>query len=243
MAGPAHTEPDLVRDLVWANRILAHEGIVDGFGHVSVRSAAAQDRFLIARSMAPALVTSDDVLVCDIEGTVHDSAGRGSYLERFIHSEVYRARQDVAAVVHTHSAALIPFGVTRARLRPICHMCGFLAPQVPVFEIRDAAGTETDMLIRTQALGRAMAASLGNSAVLLLRGHGSVAVGSSLKQAVFRAVYAELNARLQSQAMGLGPIEYLGDAEARAASTANDTQLDRPWQLWQSKLAHAGLAP
>ena len=236
---------ELLEDLAIANRILVNEGVLDGFGHVSVRHDRDPGRFLIARSMAPALVTADDIVACDLDGQVHDSRGRHSYVERYIHSEIYRARPDVLAVIHSHSPAVIPFGVTGARLRPICHMSGFLGAQVPVFEIRHAAGDATDLLIRNQALGQALAAQLGDSAVALMRGHGNVVVGRSIQQVVFRAIYTENNARLQSEAMRLGEINFLTPEEARATSDMNDQHLDRPWQMWKQRVraAHADPQP
>lgn len=237
------TREQAIDDLVWANRILVNENVLDGFGHVSVRDPLQSDRFLIARSMAPALVTAADVLGCDLDGNVHDTLDRRTYMERFIHSEIYRARPDVLAVVHSHSPALIPFGVTGARLRPICHMSSFLGSLTPVFEIRMAAGESTDMLVRNTELGRALADTLGPHQVALMRGHGGVAVGVSLPQAVFRAIYTESNARLQAQAMALGAVEYLSAGEAEAATETNNGQLERPWQLWKQRLVEAGRAP
>ena len=233
---PSTAHPDLVADLVTANHILVREGVLDAFGHISVRHDQQADRFLIARSMAPALVTAHDILSCDLDGTVHDPQGRRSYLERFIHSAIYQARPDVMAVVHSHSPSAIPFGVTGARLRPICHMNGFLGAQTPVFDIRHTAGDHTDLLISTRALGQSLAAALGGHAVALMRGHGNVAVGNSIQQAVFRAIYTESNARLQLQAMALGDICYLTEGEAQAASTMNDGQLGRPWEMWKRKV-------
>lgn len=225
----------LIDDLVAANHILVHEGVLDGFGHISVRHPDDGERFLISRSMAPGLVTADDILVCDLDGQVHDAQGRRTYVERFIHSEIYRARPDVQSVVHSHSPAVIPFGVTGARLRPICHMSGFLGAQVPVFEIRHAAGEATDLLIRSQALGQALVASLGPAHVALMRGHGNVVTGQSIQQAVFRAIYTENNARLQAEAMRMGDINFLTPAEAQATSDMNDEHLDRPWQVWKRR--------
>lgn len=233
---PATANPELIADLVCANHILVNEGVLDGFGHISVRHDQDPERFLIARSMAPALVQAQDILSCDLDGNVHDAQGRRSYLERFIHSAIYRARPDVRSVVHSHSPAVIPFGVTSARLRPICHMSGFLGAQTPVFEIRHAAGESTDLLISTQALGVALADTLGGNAVALMRGHGSVAVGSSIQQVVFRAIYTETNARLQTQAMAIGDINFLTAAEAQAAATMNDGQMLRPWEMWKRKV-------
>lgn len=229
--------PALIDDLVVANHILVNEGVLDGFGHISARDDKNPERFLIARSMAPALVMVDDILACDLDGNVHDSQGRRTYVERFIHSEIYRTRPDVMAVIHSHSPAVIPFGVTGARLRPICHMSGFLGAVTPVFEIRHSAGENTDLLVRNQALGRALADVLGGCAVALMRGHGSVTVGFSIQQVVFRAIYTESSARLQSQAMALGEVNFLTDAEAAATSAMNDEHLDRPWQMWKRKVA------
>jgi ribulose-5-phosphate 4-epimerase/fuculose-1-phosphate aldolase len=232
--------PTLIEDLVAANHILVNEGVLDGFGHISVRHDTRPDLFLIARSMAPGLVKAEDIVLCDLDGTVHDNQGRKTYVERFIHSEIYRARPDVQSVVHSHSPAIVPFGVTGARLRPICHMSGFLGAEVPVFEIRQAAGDGTDMLIRNQALGRALADSLGPRSVALMRGHGNVVAGVSIQQAVFRAIYTESNARLQADAMRLGEINFLTPAEAQAASDMNDEHLDRPWQVWKRRAENAG---
>ncbi|MDP3701939.1 MAG: class II aldolase/adducin family protein [Hylemonella sp.] len=232
---PRTANPALIDDLVIANHILVNEGVLDGFGHISVRHDQQPDRFLIARSMAPGLVTADDIVACDLDGKVHDERGRKSYVERFIHSEIYRVRPDVMAVIHSHSPAVIPFGVTGARLRPICHMSGFLGAQVPVFEIRHTAGENSDLLIRNQALGQALAKDLGLAAVALLRGHGNVVVGFSIQQVVFRAIYTESNARLQSEAMRLGEINYLTPEEAQATSDMNDEHLGRPWEVWKKR--------
>ncbi|MGH6976114.1 MAG: class II aldolase/adducin family protein, partial [Stellaceae bacterium] len=186
-------------ELAVANRILYNEGVVDGFGHVSARDARKPDRFLLARSMAPALVTPKDIMQFDLAGTAIDPRGRQPYLERFIHGSIYKARPDVMAVVHSHSPSIIPFGVTPQKLRPVFHMSGFLGDDVPVWDIHDFSG-ETDMLVVNVAQGDDLARALGNNIVALMRGHGSVAVGSTLRHAVYRAVYAEINARLQSEA-------------------------------------------
>ncbi|MCA3236949.1 MAG: class II aldolase/adducin family protein [Curvibacter sp.] len=237
---PQAASPALIDDLVIANHILVNEGVLDGFGHISVRHDSEPGLFLIARSMAPGLVQAADILACDLDGDVHDAQGRRTYVERFIHSEIYRARPDVMAVIHSHSPAVIPFGVTGQRLRPICHMSGFLGADVPVFEIRHAAGESTDLLIRNQALGQALAASLGSGSVGLMRGHGNVVVGVSIQQVVFRAIYTESNARLQSEAMRMGEIEFLTPGEAQAASDMNDEHLGRPWEVWKRRAQQSG---
>ena len=233
-AGPV--DRALIDDLVAANRILADQGVVDGYGHVSVRHPGDQQRYLMSRSIAPELVTAGDVMEYDLDSTAVDARGRTSYLERFIHGEIYRARPDVKAVVHNHSPSVIPFGVSTVPLRPLYHMSAFLGGGVPVFDIKAAAGQPTDMLVRTPALGRALAQTLGDRPVVLMRGHGAVVVGDSLPRVVFRSVYTEVNARLQGQAMALGgPVTYLDDEEALRAEASVGGTVPRPWELWKKK--------
>ncbi len=232
-----------IRELVDANHILFDQGVVDGFGHVSMRHPKKPDHFLLARSMAPALVTEGDILEFDADGAPVEAGGPAVYLERFIHSEMYRIRPDVVAVVHSHSPAVVPFSVVSGtKLRPICHMCGFLGAATPVFEIRDFAGSGSDLLIRDSRLGAALAQSLGQSAAVLMRGHGSTVVGNTVRQAVFRAVYTEVGARLQSEAMRLGPVTYLTAEEAEATTTTNNTQIDRAWLLWLKAARNRSMA-
>jgi HCOMODA/2-hydroxy-3-carboxy-muconic semialdehyde decarboxylase len=228
-------DPELVDKLVVANRILYQQGVVDGFGHVSARHDKTLGRFLLARNMAPGLVRHDDIVTFDLDGAALDAEGRRVYLERFIHGEIYRARPDVRAIVHSHSPSVIPFGVTGQPLRPIFHMSGFLAEGAALFEIREIAG-DTDMLISDRRLGKALAATLGARSTVLMRGHGSTVVGSSIEQAVYRAIYAEVNAKLQMQAVTLGEVTYLNEREAAKAAAINDTQLARTWELWRRQV-------
>jgi HCOMODA/2-hydroxy-3-carboxy-muconic semialdehyde decarboxylase len=233
-AGPA--DPALIDDLVAANRVLVDQGVLDGYGHVSVRHPADPQRYLMARSIAPELVTAADIMEYDLDSTPIDARGRSVYLERFIHGEIYRARADVKAVVHDHSPSVIPFGVSTAPLRPLYHMSAFLAGGVPVFEIRSASSQPTDMLVRNAGLGKALAQTIGARPVVLMRGHGAVVVGPSLPVVVFRAIYTEMNARLQSQAMALGgPVNYLSDEEASRAEASIAGTISRPWELWRRK--------
>ena len=225
----------LIDDLVSANHILFKEGVVDGFGHVSMRDERDPERFLLSKSIAPATVTARDVMEFGMDGEPLNPRGRKPYLERYIHSEIYRARADVQAIVHSHSPALIPFGITGTSLRPVFHMSGFLGSATPIFEIREAGGPATDMLIRDRKLGAALARTLGAASFALMRGHGSVAVGATLKQVVYRAIYAEVNARLQSEAVRLGTITFLNEQEAANASRSNDSVIDRPWELWKKR--------
>jgi HCOMODA/2-hydroxy-3-carboxy-muconic semialdehyde decarboxylase len=208
--------------------------VLDGFGHISVRNPQRADRFFIARAMAPALVTPEDIVELDLDCKVYDEQNRRTYLECAIHSEIYRVRPDVQSVVHSHSPTVIPFGVTGNRLRPICHMSGFLGGSTPIFEIRDVEGLRTDLLVSNQKRGKALAQTLGNATVALLRGHGNVVVGHSIKQSVYRAIYTENNARLQLQAQTLGQVTFLSaeESEETTAMQDLDSHLQRPWELW-----------
>jgi ribulose-5-phosphate 4-epimerase/fuculose-1-phosphate aldolase len=230
-------DPALIEDLVAANRILFDQGVVDGFGHVSARHDKRPEHFLLARSMAPGLVAAADIMEFDYEGEAVDPQGRTPYLERFIHSEIYKAHPQVGAVVHSHSPAVIPFGVTTVKLRPIFHLSSFLALGTPVFEIRDAGGPATDMLIRTPELGAALAGSLGRAPVALMRGHGDVVVAASVREVVFRAVYTEVNARLESEALrlGQGQVVFLNDEESSKATVTNAGVVGRAWDLWKAR--------
>jgi HCOMODA/2-hydroxy-3-carboxy-muconic semialdehyde decarboxylase len=186
--------------------------------------------------MAPALVTAADILEFDLDGNPIDGGGRSVYLERFIHSEIYRARPDVGAVVHSHSHSVIPFGALRShKLRAILHMGGFIGTETPVFEIRECIGDGSDLLIRNRELGAALAKSLGPRSVILMRGHGATVVAPTLPEAVYRGVYVDVNARLQLQTIGLGPVNYLTEAEGRAAAASTGTQIGRAWEMWKTQ--------
>jgi ribulose-5-phosphate 4-epimerase/fuculose-1-phosphate aldolase len=229
-------DPSLVADLATANHILYDQHVVDAFGHVSVRHDKRPDRFLLARNMAPALVTAADIITFDLDGNPIDAGDRKVYLERFIHGEIYRLRPDVMAVVHSHSHAVIPFGAIRSyKLRAIFHMGGFIGTDTPVFEIRECAGDGSDLLIRNNELGAALAKSLGPKSAILMRGHGATVVGASLPEAVYRGVYLDVNARLQLQTIGLGAVNYLTEAEGQATSATTGGQISRAWEMWKTQ--------
>ncbi|MES2257965.1 MAG: class II aldolase/adducin family protein [Pseudomonadota bacterium] len=229
--------PQLVDDLVAASHVLAAHGVVDGFGHVSVRHDKNPRHVLISRSMAPALVTAADIIELDEQCEPVDARAGSPFLERFIHCEIYRERADVQAVVHNHAPEVIPFTVSAVPLRPLYHMSAFLGEGVPVFEIRDHAGAASDMLIRSRPLAQALSRTLGGNAVVLMRGHGATVVGVSLPQVTFRAVYTQVNARLQMDAMRLGTVNFLTAREAAAAAATNDGQVRRAWDLWRHGVA------
>lgn len=230
-----HHDPELISDLVYANRILYDQGVVDGLGHVSVRNPSDSGSYLLSCNRAPGLVRREDIVCYDLDGQAISQTDQRPYLERFIHGEIYRLRPDVMAVVHSHSPSMIPFGITKTELKPVFHMAGFLGAGSAFFEISDHAG-DSDMLIREPYLGAALAKSLQQRSCVLMRGHGSTVVGQSLYQVVYRAIYAEVNAKLQLQANALGNIHFLNETEARLASDTNDGQIVRSWNLWKGRV-------
>jgi ribulose-5-phosphate 4-epimerase/fuculose-1-phosphate aldolase len=242
LTGQQASRDSLIDDVVTANHILAAQEIVDAFGHVSVRIAPGAGRYLISRSIAPAQVTAADIMELDLDSKPVVVAGGGdkrtSYRERFIHGEIYRVRPDVMSIVHCHAPALIPFGITKVPLRPVYHNSSFIGEGVPVFEIREA-GADTDMLISTPELGRALAKALGNKPAVLMRGHGAVIVGKNIIEAVARSVYLEVNARVQAQAMAMGQrVTYLDEGEVKKRSEDPDPY-GRAWELWKHQAAQS----
>jgi ribulose-5-phosphate 4-epimerase/fuculose-1-phosphate aldolase len=229
-------DPALLEDVVVGSRILADFGVVDGFGHVSARHPTNPNHFLMSRSLAPALVTADDIMEFDLDGNAVDARGRSIFIERFIHAEIYRVRPDVMSVVHTHSPGVIPFSVSNVPLRPMYHNPSFLSVGVPVWDIRKDFG-DTSMLVNNAALGKSLAAALGDKPVALMRGHGDVTVGPTVKMAVFRAYYTDVNAKLQAQALALGgEPNYLTPGEGAKADQTNFAVIDRIWNLWRMKI-------
>ena len=227
-------DPTLLEDLVAANRILAEHGVIDAYGHVSVRSPGDPNRFFLARNIAPETVQAQDVLEYGLDGEPVDrSRVRDSVTERYIHSEVYRARPDVIAVVHNHSPSVVPFSVTDVPMRPNFHMAAFIGEGVPNFEIRKVQ-KGSDLLVRNPKLGAALAKTLGKKPAALMRGHGSVVVGENLPRAVGRSVYLEISARMQLQALLLSKrITFIDAAEVKASNPVQDYK--RAWPLWREK--------
>ncbi|HEV2430841.1 MAG TPA: class II aldolase/adducin family protein [Burkholderiales bacterium] len=224
---------DLLDDLVAANRILAEYGVIDAYGHVSIRSPDDPKRFFLARAIAPETVQREDILEYDLDAQALDARGRDSVTERFIHSEIYRARPDVIAVVHNHSPSVVPFSVTGVKMRALFHMASFIGDGLPNFEIRKAK-KGSDLLVRTPQLGAALAKSLGKSPAALMRGHGSVVTGENLQRAVGRSIYLEMSARMQMQALLLSKrITFLDAGEVKASAPVQDYK--RAWPLWRDK--------
>jgi ribulose-5-phosphate 4-epimerase/fuculose-1-phosphate aldolase len=220
---------DQIQDLVTANHILADFGIVDAFGHVSIRKDA--DRYLLARHVAPALVTADDILEYDLDSRPINGKGQPEYLEKFIHGEIYRARPDVMAVVHSHSAAVIPFSLSNVPLRAVFHMAAFVGEGIPIF---DSSRVSKQVLVATPESGRSLAQTLADKPAALMLGHGVAIVGKSLPMAVGRSIFLENSARIQSQAIALGgSITYL-DPEA-AHRAAENSYGEHSWEVWKQK--------
>lgn len=224
----------VIEELVIANRILNDRGIIDAYGHLSIRHPNDPNRYLMARAIAPGLVTADDIMEFDLDSNPVDRQGRGIFVERYIHGEVYKARPDVKAVVHTHSMGVIPFSVTQTPLRPVLHTASFLHVGVPVWEIREAGGV-TNMLVGSRALGRSLAQALGDKPVALMRGHGNVVVGTNVRIAVARAVFTDENARMLTTAISFGgPINYVSPEEG-ALRDKDPGDPARSWELWKAQ--------
>jgi ribulose-5-phosphate 4-epimerase/fuculose-1-phosphate aldolase len=203
--------------LAQGNHILANEGVLDAFGHVSARHPQRSDRFMISRSLSPAMVSVDDIMQIDLRGNPCDGDPRNSYLERFIHAAIYAARPDVGAIVHHHSHGVIPFGVAGTQLQPIMHLAAAMGPVVPLWDIRDRFG-DTNMLVSNMAQGEDLTATLGNNTVMLIRGHGAVVTGNSVVSAVLTTIYMQVNAELLLKSFALGPIKPLSEGETRMAA-------------------------
>jgi HCOMODA/2-hydroxy-3-carboxy-muconic semialdehyde decarboxylase len=226
---------DLIEDLVTANRILATQGIVDSFGHVSIRHPDNPQRYLLSRSRAPERVETADIMEFTLEGDAVDARGRKPYLERFIHGAAYEKRPDVMAVIHNHSPGVIPYGVTGHKMRPIMHMCGTIGHEVPIWDQRKKFG-DTDLLVTSMAMGRDLVKTLGKGRTALMRGHGCVVAGPDLRQTVYTAVYLELNAKLQMQAEAMGRVKFLSKGEVdKVVSTTTAANVNRAWENWCRK--------
>jgi len=239
MKGSGSARRELFEELVTATKILLNEGILDTFGHISVRDPEDSGSFFMAQKLAPSLITADDILRFDLDGETTDN--RPAYLERYIHSEIYKARSDVHCVPHSHSPAVLPYCFTDRPLRPVTHMGAFLGEAVPVYEIRDRQGDDTDLFGGGPDVCRDIAESLGEHAVVLMARHGVVNVGKSIREVVFRAFYTEQNAAAQTAGLQIGTIKYLSAGEIRTAGKLVGAQIDRGWNHWSQRLRQAGL--
>lgn len=235
-AGPV--DAALIQDLVFASHILARHGVLDAWGHVSVRHPANPERYLMSRARAPALVRAEDIMEFDLESRPVDQRDRRVFLERFIHGQVYRARPDVHAVVHSHSPTMIPFSVTGEPLKAISHIASFLVEEAPVWEIRDVGVTQ-GLLVANNEQGASLAHKLADHPVALMRGHGNVVVAPDIRRVVHRALYTEVNARQLTTALSFNrPITFISPDEAQ-----DPKRLDDAWAAWTSDLRSDDPAP
>jgi HCOMODA/2-hydroxy-3-carboxy-muconic semialdehyde decarboxylase len=222
----------LLEELVTANHILANEGIVDSFGHISVRHPENPQHYYLSRARAPHLIAAGDIMAFDLAGNVVGSDKRKPYLERFIHGAVYEARPDAISVVHNHSPSVLPFGVTSRKLKPLHHMCASIGHEVPVWDSQTKFG-DTTLLVENMEMGRDLANFLGTNATALMRGHGCVVIGNSIRHAVYVSIYLELAAKLQMQAMAMGDITFLTAGEVdRIIARTGPFGIDRAWENW-----------
>jgi HCOMODA/2-hydroxy-3-carboxy-muconic semialdehyde decarboxylase len=227
----------IIRDLVIANRILAHEGVLDAYGHVSVRHPSHPDRYLLSRSRSPELVGPHDILEFSLEGDALTRKHDTPYTERHIHGAVYESRADIHAVVHSHAPDVLPFGIVKTPLRPVVHVASAMGGKVPVWDIRERFG-DTDLLVSTIEQGRDLARGLGEGYVVLMRGHGFSAAGRTLREVVKTSVYVRLNARVLMDALRLGgEVQYLsqGEIDIRLALDAKSARFDRAWEYWSAR--------
>lgn len=223
------------RDLVIANRILAHQGVVDAYGHVSMRHPERPDRFLLSRSRSPELVTESDIMEFTLDGKPVGDDKRPPYLERFIHGSLYEARSDVNAVVHSHAEETLPFGITGVPLRPVIHVASSIGPEVPVWDIADKFGDHTNLLVTNVDQGRDLAERIGQGRLALMRGHGFAAAGATVQDVVRLSVYLPVNARILTTALRLAP-NYKplapGEIERRGAFNPRAPESWRAWEYW-----------
>jgi len=235
----------LVRDLVVANRILARENVVDAYGHVSVRHPDDPQRFLLATSVAPEMVEEDHIVAFNLDCTPVRYDGRPLYHERFIHGGIYEARPDVQAVVHAHAEDVLPFSISTTALRPVIHSGSFMGAHVPVWDMADRFGPDTNMLVTNMEQARDLARCLGSNSVALMRGHGFSAAARSLIEVVRMAVYIPRNARVQMNALRLGgEIRPLYDGEIAARDLGYkpySLETRRAWRYWAHKAGCAHL--
>ena len=223
---------DTLEELVTANRILARERVVDSFGHISIRHPHDPECYFLSRSRAPECIETDDLMEFTLEGEAVDPKGRDPYAERAIHGSVYEARPEITAVVHNHSPNVIPYGVTGGGLKPIFHMGAGMGADVPVWDSRTKFG-DTTLLVTTMDMGRDLAAMLGDKRAALMRGHGCVVVGKSVREVVFSSIYLEINAELQFKASTLGEITFLSDGEIDAIlQRRGPYTYERAWESW-----------
>jgi ribulose-5-phosphate 4-epimerase/fuculose-1-phosphate aldolase len=231
-----------MRDVVIANRILAREGVVDAYGHVSLRHPENPDRYLMSCSRSPELVTLGDIMEFTLDGEAVDGRNRRPYAERHIHGAVYERRPEIMSAVHNHSHDVIPFTVTPTKLRPVAHVGAAIGAEVPVWDIRDRFG-DTNLLVMNMEQGRDLAATLGDNQVVLMRGHGCTVCGRSIHESVMTSIYLQVNAKLQANAMKMGEPIYLSPGEITQCHEVfmSDMSVTRAWEYFRARADVTGV--
>lgn len=231
----------LVHDIVAASRILAAEGIIDSFGHVSARHPERPDRFFLPRVRAAELVTLEDILEFELDSRPVQATDARLFKERVIHGCIYQARPDVMAVCHHHAPGVMPFCSSGVELVPVFHLGATMGTRVPFWDSQDEFG-DTNLLVETEAQGRSLARALGPHWTILMRRHGATVAGRSVRELVFRTIYGARNAEIQQRAMLLGPVQPLTAGEAEAAGEFNLTPIaaDRAWEQWSRRVGRIG---
>jgi HCOMODA/2-hydroxy-3-carboxy-muconic semialdehyde decarboxylase len=226
------------RELAAANRILANEGVLDAFGHISIRHPINPDRYLISRYGAAELMTADDILELTLDSKPVEPTSAGLFSELVIHGGIYQARPDVHSVCHHHAVSVLPYCITGVELVPVMHLGASLGGKVPFWDSRDEFG-DTPLVVTTPEQGASHARGLGSHWMVLLRRHGATVAGRSLRECVFRSVYSCRNAELQSRALAIGAISTLSPGEAELCSAHSHTPrtLSRTWEYWTHRLA------
>lgn len=228
--------------LALANRILSNEGVVDAFGHVSMRHPVHSDRFLISVALPPEVIEVNDIVEVSIDGTATTSAGRQLYAENVIHSEIYRARPDIMAICHHHAPDLLPYCITHEPLVPVFQLGGVLGRRVARWDSQDEFG-DTNLLLTRREEGESLARALGPDWLVLMKHHGATVVGTSLEEVVFRSVYGALNARLLTKARQFGDVPGLSEGEEERCAKLSPGAIARHWQYAVARLARTHGTP
>jgi ribulose-5-phosphate 4-epimerase/fuculose-1-phosphate aldolase len=231
---------ELRHELAAANRILANEGIIDAFGHISVRNPNDPGRYFISRHRASELVEPSDILEMTLDSKPVVPTNVRLYSEMVIHGEIYKVRPDVNSVCHHHAPSVLPFCATGVELVPLFHLGGTLGAKVPFWDSRDEFG-DTNLLVSTPEQGASHARALGPYYMLLLRRHGASLAGKSLRECVFRSIYTTRNAELQLRAMAIGAPGPLspGEREKCGGHNLGPRGVERAWEYWVTRLQKA----
>jgi ribulose-5-phosphate 4-epimerase/fuculose-1-phosphate aldolase len=235
---------DVKHELAVANRMCAYEGVLDAFGHVSVRHPDNPNRYFLSRSRAPELVEPNDFIEFDLDSEPVVTPKHSMYSERVIHGEIYKARPDVMSVCHHHSPAILSYCITGEKPVPVYHLGSVIGQHVPFWDQREEFG-DTNLLVRLPEEGASLARALGNNHMVLMRRHGATVVGKNIRELVFRTIYSCRNAEYQTQAKAVGQITHLSPGEIDLAGKIHEQPnvISRAWEYWDMRLAHRGATP